>query len=81
MREAVLMLSARGLVEIVPRTGIYVRQLRANELVAMMEALGELEAVLARLATLRITPALREDLECALDGTAKQARFRPRRCS
>lgn len=74
VREALLLLSARGLVEIVPRTGIYVRQLRANELVAMMEALGELEGVLARLAALRISPALREELERALDGTARQAR-------
>lgn len=70
VREALLLLSARGLVDIVPRTGIYVRQLRANELVAMMEALGELEGVLARLAALRIGPALRIELQRALEGTA-----------
>lgn len=73
VREALLLLSARGLVEIVPRTGIYVRQLRANELVAMMEALGELEGVLARLAALRIGPVLRDELLQALAGTAAQA--------
>jgi len=66
-------LSARGLVDIVPRTGIYVRQLRANELVAMMEALGELEGVLARLAALRIGPLLRGELQRALEGTAARA--------
>lgn len=74
VREALLLLSARGLVEIVPRTGIYVRQLRASELVAMMEALGELEGVLARLAALRIGPALREELQRALAATAAEAR-------
>ncbi len=70
VREALLLLSARGLVEIVPRAGIYVRKLRASELVAMMEALGELEGVLARLAARRIGPSQREELRAALDGTA-----------
>lgn len=73
VREALLLLSARGLVDIVPRSGIYVHQLRASELVAMMEALGELEGVLARLAALRIGPALREELQGALEGTAAAA--------
>ncbi|MGO4393816.1 GntR family transcriptional regulator [Variovorax sp. M-6] len=73
VREALLLLSARGLVDIVPRSGIYVRQLRASELVAMMEALGELEGVLARLAALRIGPALREELQRALEVTGAAA--------
>ena len=74
VREALLLLSARGLVDIVPRTGIYVRQLKAEELVAMMEALGELEGVLARLAARRIGGAQRAALEQALAGTAACAR-------
>lgn len=74
VREALLLLSAHGLVEIVPRAGIYVRKLRASELVAMMEALGELEGVLARLAARRIAPLQRQELQSALEGTARCAR-------
>lgn len=73
VREALLLLSAQGLVEIVPRAGIYVRKLRASELVAMMEALEELEGVLARLAARRIGAAQREELKSALDGTGRAA--------
>ena len=73
VREALLLLSVHGLVDIVPRTGIYVHKLSASELVAMMEALGELEGVLARLAALRIGPAQREALLQALGGTAGRA--------
>lgn len=74
VREALLLLSAHGLVEIVPRAGIYVRKLRASELVAMMEALGELEGVLARLAARRIAPPQRQELQSALHGTARCAK-------
>lgn len=74
MREALLLLSAQGLVEIVPRSGIHVRRLRASELVAMMEALGELEGVLARLAARRIGAPQRQELRAALEGTARCAR-------
>lgn len=73
VREALLLLGAKGLVDIVPRTGIYVHRPSANELVAMMEALGELEGVLARLAAMRIHPALAGELRQALQGTAEQA--------
>jgi len=61
---------AKGLVEIVPRSGIYVRRLDARELVAMMEGLAELEGVLARLAATRIHAQLRERLQAALAHTA-----------
>lgn len=73
VREALLLLSVHGLVDIVPRTGIYVHKLSAGELVAMMEALGELEAVLARLAALRIGSAQRGELLLALGATADRA--------
>ena len=73
VREALLLLSAQGLVEIVPRSGIHVRKLRASELVAMMEALGELEGVLARLAARRIGAPQRQELHAALCGTARCA--------
>jgi DNA-binding GntR family transcriptional regulator len=74
VREALLLLSARGLVEIVPRAGIFVRKLRASELVAMMEALGELEGVLTRLAARRIGPSQRHELRDALEATARCAK-------
>ena len=70
VREALLLLVAKGLVEIVPRSGIYVRRLDARELVAMMEGLAELEGVLARLAATRIHAQLRERLQAALAHTA-----------
>lgn len=73
VREALLLLGAKGLVDIIPRTGIYVHRPSASELVAMMEALGELEGVLARLAALRLNSALAEALRLALQGTAEQA--------
>ena len=73
VREALLVLAAQGLIEIVPRTGIYVRQLGAHELVAMMEALSELEGVLARLAAERAKPPLITELESALAHTAERA--------
>lgn len=74
IREALIVLSERGLVDIVPRTGIYVRKLQANELVAMMEALGELEGVLARLAARRIGSLQRAGLLQALEATSNQER-------
>lgn len=69
VREALLVLVAKGLVEIRPRAGIYVRQLGTREIVAMMEGLAELEGVLARLAAGRINSALRAALQQALART------------
>ncbi len=57
------MLAARGLVQIAPRSGIYVRKASVAELVATLEALAELEAVLARLAARRATPEQCKDLK------------------
>src|SRR5690606_8359776 len=62
VREALLTLAVQGLVRIVPRSGIFVRQASAAELVALLEALEEIEAVLARLAARRMTPEQREHL-------------------
>lgn len=66
VREALLMLAAQGLVHIAPRSGIYVRKASTAELVATLEALGELEAVLARLAARRATPEQCQGLQQAL---------------
>ena len=74
VREALLLLAAKGLVDIRPRSGIYVRQLEARELVAMMEGLAELEGVLARLAAIRISAQLAARLDAALRCTAERAR-------
>lgn len=70
VREALLVLQDRGLVDIVPRSGIQVHRPTAEELVAMMEALGELEGVLARLAALRADDVQRHELAQALATTA-----------
>ncbi|MGB3288431.1 MAG: GntR family transcriptional regulator [Burkholderiaceae bacterium] len=57
VREALLQLSAKGFVRIVPRAGIYVVQLSAGELAEMFEALAYAEGLCARLACRRITAA------------------------
>ncbi|MBC7957529.1 MAG: GntR family transcriptional regulator, partial [Cytophagales bacterium] len=69
VREALMLLSAQGLVHIAPRSGIYVRRPSAAELAALLEALCEIESTLARLAARRVTPqktaALVESLRTA----------------
>lgn len=70
VREALLLLAAKGMVRILPRAGIYVAHLDARELMAMMEGLAELEGVLARLAANRINAEQQERLAAALAQTA-----------
>lgn len=57
VREALLMLAAQGLITIKQRAGIFVRKLTAPEVVAMFETLGEMEAAIARLGTMRASAA------------------------
>ena len=66
VREALLMLAAQGLVTIAPRAGIYVRKASSAELVATLEALAELETVVARLAARRASPEQCDALQQAL---------------
>lgn len=66
VREALLLLAAQGLVQIEPRAGIYVRRASTAELLATLEALCELEAVLARLAARRVDAPGRQALQHAL---------------
>lgn len=73
VREALLLLAAKGMVSILPRVGIYVRQLETRELIAMMEGLAELEGVLARLAAHRIGADLKSQLLAALEQTSQCA--------
>jgi len=55
LREAFQRLALSGLVEQLPRRGVFVRQPGPVELVEMFEVMAELEAVCARLAATRIT--------------------------
>ena len=73
VREALMLLSAQGLVHIAPRSGIYVRHPSADELAALLEALCELEAALARLAARRVTPALTKALRAAMESGSRSA--------
>lgn len=73
VREALLLLSAKGLVDIQPRSGIYVKKLDARKIIAIMEGLAELEAVLARLATQRITESQKLQLQDYLAQTRLHA--------
>jgi DNA-binding GntR family transcriptional regulator len=73
VREALLLLSAQGLVDIVPRAAVRVRRPSAAELVALLEALAELEAVCARLAAQRMSASDRETLQKLHDRAAARA--------
>ena len=62
LREALQRLALSGLVEQIPRRGVFVRQPGPVELVEMFEVMAELEAVCARLAASRITDQALADL-------------------
>lgn len=66
VREALLLLSAKGLIDIQPRSGIYIKRLDARKIIAIMEGLAELEAVLARLAAHRALDSHKEQLQDCL---------------
>lgn len=66
VREALLLLSAKGLIDIQPRSGIYIKRLDARKIIAIMEGLAELEAVLARLAAQRALDSHKEQLQDCL---------------
>ena len=73
VREALLTLAAQHLVRIVPRSGIHVHAPAPSELVGMLEALSEIEAVVARLCALRMDPKQRERMQRLADATRKAA--------
>lgn len=62
IREALLMLTAQKLVVAMPRAGSMVHKPSATELIALLEFLGELEGIAARLAALRMTAEQRSTL-------------------
>ena len=62
LREAFQRLAVSGLVEQIPRRGVFVRQPGPVELMEMFEVMAELEAACARLAAMRITDEALDDL-------------------
>ena len=67
LREALQRLALSGLVEHIPRRGVFVRQLGPVELVEMFEVMAELEAACARLAATRISDAALGEMRTAND--------------
>ncbi|WP_371154654.1 GntR family transcriptional regulator [Jannaschia sp. 2305UL9-9] len=67
VREAFQRLSQSGLVEQLPRRGVFVREPGPVELMEMFEVMAELEATCARLAAGRITDAALTALRSAND--------------
>ncbi|MBJ3763775.1 GntR family transcriptional regulator [Maribius pontilimi] len=65
LREAFQRLAQSGLVQQIPRRGVFVRQPGPIELVEMFEVMAELEAACARLAATRITEDALDELAAA----------------
>jgi DNA-binding GntR family transcriptional regulator len=66
VREALQQLAARDLVRIAPRQGVTVAKVSINTIRGMMETLGELEALSAKMAARRVDDKLRRSLDDAL---------------
>jgi DNA-binding GntR family transcriptional regulator len=63
VRDALLQLAAQGLVNVVPRSGTYVARMSIQELLAMLEALSEVEGSCAKLAAKRMSTEVRHKLQ------------------
>lgn len=70
IREALRMLAASGLVELIPNRGAFVRFPDIREIVEMFEVMAELESMAARLAATRINAADLARLQKACDDCA-----------
>lgn len=55
VREALLQLAAQGLVEIVPRSGMFVAKASLKELASLLEVFTQMESIAASLAARRMT--------------------------
>jgi len=66
VREALQQLAAHELVRIAPRQGVTVSRLSISRVRAIMESIGELESLCAKLAARRVDDALRAALDAAL---------------
>jgi DNA-binding GntR family transcriptional regulator len=73
VREALLQLASSGLIEMRPRQGAVVATITVQSLVQMFEVMAELEAMCARLAARRTTPAERAAIEAAHKACKKAA--------
>lgn len=67
VRDALWELSAEGLVEIVPRVGVFVRTISAQEVTEVYQVKLALEPLMARYATERATAEQREDFFRSLE--------------
>ena len=65
LREALQKLALLGLVEQLPRRGVFVRQPGPVELLEMFEVMAEIEAICGRLAAKRISDTALETLQDA----------------
>ena len=81
VREALRELAARGFIDLIPRRGGVVTRIGLEQLVDMMEAECEVEALCARLAAQRMTALEKSELEAiylemdALAGDQKQSEY------
>jgi len=66
VREALQQLAARDLVRVAPRQGVYVARLSISKVRAMLEFIGEAEAVCARLAARRVDDELKQALDAGI---------------
>ncbi|MCC8395829.1 GntR family transcriptional regulator [Paraburkholderia sp. MMS20-SJTR3] len=67
VREALQQLAAQSLVQIVPRQGVFVAKMTVPQLREMLELLGEMEAVSAKLAARRMSDTQRDALTRAIN--------------
>ncbi len=65
VREALIQLASTGLIDIRPRRGAIVPEMKVERLLEMFEVMAELEAMCGRLAARRIRPAELMELEAA----------------
>lgn len=70
VREALQKLAVQNLVQIVPRQGVLVSRMSVTQLREMLELLGELEALAAKLAARRISDDQRKQLDDAIEHCA-----------
>ncbi|KQP92334.1 GntR family transcriptional regulator [Methylobacterium sp. Leaf113] len=63
LREALKVLASEGLIDLLPNRGARVRQLGADEMVALFDVMGGLEALAGRLACEKISDAAYAEIE------------------
>lgn len=66
VRDALWQLNSEGLVEIVPRSGVFVRTISTREVIEVYEAKGVLEPLMARWATQRGTQSERDEFHASI---------------